>query len=296
MTTQSWSSRLRHDSDATFREWGLEFSTKLAAIGLVKTSDTGQIDWATVIRAGTNAVAGYEIWRMNDTQQATFPVYFKIEYGTLGTVSAPNIKIGIGVGSNGAGTLTGGTITRNINQGASQNADTGSQSYFCAVNGFVGFAWKTNSSGSSASFFVMRSNTAGVADGRCILVNWGGGSGSSITGRTAYIYSGGALVNTMPFTTNVQDAQLGFNPGAALVTAVGADIQCFPAWICTPRIEAQVGICGVLSNEVATGNTFTAAIVGAARTYICLPTVAGPFGPAAPNSASGSPQLAMLWE
>ena len=57
-------------NDADFRTWGQGICAQLTAIGLVKTSDTGQINWATAIKpnpggASTTYGAGYyEIWRL----------------------------------------------------------------------------------------------------------------------------------------------------------------------------------------------------------------------------------------
>jgi len=70
------------NTDAEFRTWGSGIAAALQACGLVKTSDTGQIDWATVTRPGaSHTAAGYEIYRFNDSLQATKPVLIKVEYG-----------------------------------------------------------------------------------------------------------------------------------------------------------------------------------------------------------------------
>lgn len=98
-------------SDAQFRAWGSAFSAGLLAAGLTQTSDTGQINFTTVVRAGTNTDAGYEIWRFNDAGQATRPVFFKFRYGTGPAADRPRLYVDIGEGSNGAGTLTGAIKT-----------------------------------------------------------------------------------------------------------------------------------------------------------------------------------------
>lgn len=91
--------------DASFRAWGKSLSDAMESCGFIKTADTGQIDWATVNSPGTNTFAGYEIRRLNDTMQATVPIFAKIYYGT-GTSSAyPRIYITVGRTSNGAGTI-----------------------------------------------------------------------------------------------------------------------------------------------------------------------------------------------
>jgi hypothetical protein len=74
--------------DATFRAWGSGIAAQIAAMGLVQTSDTGQINWVTVARPALNTIAGYEIWRFNDALQATKPVFIRIDYGTSSPVAA----------------------------------------------------------------------------------------------------------------------------------------------------------------------------------------------------------------
>lgn len=297
MTALSWSSRVRHDSDVTFREWGLELSTKLAAAGLVQTADTGQINWATVTRAGSNTDAGYEVWRMADTPQATAPVYFRIAYGTLGGTTAPSIKVTVGTGTDGAGTLTGTALTtaRQIHQTGVQVVDTLRNSYLCVNEGFFGLNWKQGAGGTEALFVFNRTcdatGTATVTGALCV---WGFGQGSLLTATQALRFAATAAAYTAR-TTNLNTA-LGFNPQIPSATLVGADPQVFMGWTITPQVAPLFGVCGVLDAEFLTGNTFTVALVGATpRTYVALTNAAGPFGPSA-TSEAGMPKFAMLYD
>lgn len=97
-------------SDADFRAWVQGVHDALTACGMTQTSDTGQINPATVAKpasGGSATVAGYEIWRFNDTLQSTLPIFFKIEYGAAASGNAPNVWITVGTGSNGSGALNG---------------------------------------------------------------------------------------------------------------------------------------------------------------------------------------------
>lgn len=100
-------------SSADFQAWVTGIHNALAAVGMIQTADTGQINPATVALPAAGAVAGYEIWRFNDTLQATVPVFFKIEYGGGNPVDRPSLYLTVGSGSNGAGTLTGQVGARN---------------------------------------------------------------------------------------------------------------------------------------------------------------------------------------
>lgn len=297
MTTQSWSSRIRHDSDAVFREWGAELNAKLSAVGLVQTSDTGQINWATVLKPGTNTDAGYEIWRFNDSLQATAPIYIRFDFGTTATaVTQPRIKATVGTGTNGAGTLTGTALTtaRIINGNLASTSDTARQSYMCCVSGFFGMNWKVGAA-SCASFFVARTvDSAGAPTATGAMVNWSSGQATAITARQALRFAATAAAFTAQ-TTN-EAAALGMNYQAPTSTLVGADIQVAVAWTITPRVEPLVGVCGVLKSEAAAGGTFSFTPVGAtSRTYLTWSDEGGPFS-AINVSTAGGLSVAMLWE
>ena len=90
------------NDDATFRQWGRGISEQIAAMGLVRTSDTGQIDWATVLKPASTAFAGYEMWRFDDALQATAPVFIKLEYGA-NAGNRPYLRPQVGQGTSGTG-------------------------------------------------------------------------------------------------------------------------------------------------------------------------------------------------
>jgi hypothetical protein len=96
-----------NNTDANFRIWGKFFSDSLTSAGIVQTSDTGQINWATVTApAAINTKQGYEIRRFADTLQATKPVYIKFSFGSGGAAGRPSVWVTIGTGSDGAGNIT----------------------------------------------------------------------------------------------------------------------------------------------------------------------------------------------
>lgn len=113
MSLYTFSVAPTNSTDANFRAWGSAISTGLSTAGWVKTADTGQIDWVNVLApTAINTVQGYEIWRMNDALQSTYPVFIKLEYGSGTTVTYPFLAVTIGTGSDGAGNLTGQLSTR----------------------------------------------------------------------------------------------------------------------------------------------------------------------------------------
>lgn len=113
MTAFTYTSAPNNASSATFRAWGSLIGPNIETGGWVKTSDTGQINWTTVdLPASINTSAGYEIYRMNDSLQATAPCFMKLEFGTGSATSSPAIWITIGTGSDGSGNITGALLTR----------------------------------------------------------------------------------------------------------------------------------------------------------------------------------------
>ena len=65
MAVASFTAKAASSTDALLRDWGSKLSAAIQSVGLVKTADTGQIDWNTVVNGAT--VRGYEIFRFNDT-------------------------------------------------------------------------------------------------------------------------------------------------------------------------------------------------------------------------------------
>lgn len=78
------------------------------AIGLVKTTDTGQMTTTTITYpASANQSAGYEIRRFDDPLQSSYPIYIRWEPIRSGAVtSGPAIRFRFGNGTDGAGNLT----------------------------------------------------------------------------------------------------------------------------------------------------------------------------------------------
>jgi hypothetical protein len=95
------------DSDAEFRADALAIHNALKATGgLVQTSDTGQTDFT----ANTRASGGYTVYRFNDPDQTSYPLYLRIDW-TPAATSRPGFSFTLGTGSNGSGTITGVTRT-----------------------------------------------------------------------------------------------------------------------------------------------------------------------------------------
>lgn len=122
------------NSDALFRTACTDIHNALAAIGLVQTADTGQVNLATVTKPlGTNTVAGYEIWRFNDALQGTNPVFIKIEYGSNGAnANTFGTWMTVGTSTDGAGNL-GANKSSRIQLGTATTSS--GTAYLCWASG-----------------------------------------------------------------------------------------------------------------------------------------------------------------
>ena len=109
MATFSTTNKTYVESDANFRTLLGFIRTMFTNFGWVQTSDSGQINPATVTYPGSNnSDAGYEVWRMADSLQSSFPVYVKIFYGRGGANGAFRINLGISMSvTDGSGNFTG---------------------------------------------------------------------------------------------------------------------------------------------------------------------------------------------
>lgn len=101
-TVSSWDTTTEGGSEAVFQA----IHDRLAAVGLVQTADTGQINLGGTNTPAVNSNAGYEIWRFDDAAQATDPIFLRIEYGWGPATGRLRLQCSAGTGSNGSGTLT----------------------------------------------------------------------------------------------------------------------------------------------------------------------------------------------
>lgn len=205
---------ISHDitTDAGFRAWSQKIHDGLAAVGLVQTSDTGQINLTTVTTPAVNSTdAGYEIWRFSDAAQSTDPIFFKVSYGRGGAAARPRMSVQVGTGSNGSGTLT----NPNTAQPLGPNSTPAATGYIaiCFRDGALSLAWSPDPSQTSpaawqfwaierlrdpvdfslqAGAFVFIANAGGYNDirraGAWVPNNhsWSGGGSVAISGKVVF--------------------------------------------------------------------------------------------------------------
>lgn len=267
MSINSTDTVFNHATDADFRTWGAQFSAALLAVGLTHTADTGQIDWTTVLNPASGS-AGYEIWRFNDTLQATKPIFIRFDFGSQ-SAGVPAIWVQIGTATDGAGNFTGVsfstalapmTINTLIASGVTPYAN-----YFCysTVVGALCIAFKLGGAGLTAPGY-----------GMCLIGRSCDSTGApTTTGVT--IYTGGvspAVAQSVVFglAAYAQHQNYGLVVGNVLGSAVGANVQAYLNWAHYPRVEPVNWACSLISDEFPRV-LFTTPLVGAtAHTYLSL--------------------------
>lgn len=280
MTTATTSTVIDHSSDLGFGTWAFEMKTQLSAVGMVQTSDTGQITntgAALTPRTGNTAL-GYEIWRTTNST-----LYYKLEYGTGSSTSTPQMWITIGTGSNGSGTITGQTNTRNIitcNNVPTSTA-TAYTSYFASGNSYLNIVWKALGFNSSTHGGMLISGTTCNSSGTPTTTGFAIFRAQSIvlwgfqSVRTASIpLTGTDMTSTSNFgTTGVGGYGVSIVPGSVTSSLdnSGAN-QAYPWWMNVRDVLPFKWACTVVSAEATIGTQFTATMIGTNNNYIAIPS------------------------
>lgn len=267
MTTASWSTVLDHSSSAGFRAWGSELAAKFAAVGMVQTADTGQINWSTVTIPGTNTSAGFEMWKT-----ASGNLYIKIGYGTGSSAAIPRLSLQVGTGSDGSNNLTGQTSTGvafGVTGTVIASTTTNYQSYLCATGDYVGLSWKLSSTGSAglprAAFVIgptVDSSGTPTSVGFYALLQGDVNTTAKLqTVRTT------ATAQTRNATSNYC-LLVGFNT-TTVNSSDGTNNQAYIHWLDTPAVQPALYSASIIASELTIGNTISLTLVGTtAHTYI----------------------------
>lgn len=297
MTTQSWSFGIDHQNDAGFRAWGAGFSAKLLAVGLTQTADTGQINWVTAARPGTNSDGGYEIWRFNDAAHATAPIFIRFDYGTGANASRPRIRVTLGTGSNGSGTITGAFQTI-VSVSANAGTATGGTltNYMCYADGFFGFVFGAGGANTGLAFAGMMLARSNDSNGDpdtlgAVFMRSRDATTTSTDGACRSFRFAATAANYTEVTGGGMFIHI---PGAETGSNVSGDVQAYIAFAPFPRVLPVNGMCAMYTSELAEGSTMSTTLVGAnSRTYLNVGRQLGEIWTAELPANFG---LCMVWE
>jgi len=289
-------------ADADAQAWVNAMHAAIAASGMVQTSDTGQMasPYTGAKPTGTLATMGYEIWRMNDTQQANFPIYLKIEYGSNNSAATGAAWfITIGTGTNGAGTITGTLLARtNMARNGTPPAGTFEQvasageGYFCMCQGLGALNW--------AGFFCLQRHidVNGDPTDDAIFVYFP--STTNVNWHTLMKQPGGLLIGRQSGASGVGPPVL-YNPentNASEVVSLGGEVPLYPFEPFLGRRQAPLlGSCVVHADDVGAGVVFTATMFGSTKTWRRVSDASNAHTRGGSSVASTSKTaLALRWE
>jgi hypothetical protein len=255
----------------------------MTAVGFTKTADTGQIDWATVVKPpAVSTYQGYEIRVFSDALQSTNPIVVRFDFGSA-SASANNcaLKIQIGRASDGAGNLVGEKTTFVlINGGSSTTAYNG---YVSGATDRVNFALFANS-GYIFMFYVERtkdSSGAATVDGV-----------DSVGIYTSNNYQQYFPNKGIGFPVTLVNGGLCCACPYSGSGTYGSDIGLFPIFANRGYADnPSLGACVYFTADIAAETDVTLTILGASHTF---KTMAGAIGSV--NANGGAKSLAMRYE
>lgn len=270
MTTALWSTPSHFASTTTVAHYATvlkELHDKLTSCGLVRTSDTGQLDFPTLL-ANTSSLTvntnyGYLIYRLDDG--IDLPLFLKVLVTTGTNDSATNgsyaLNLSFGFQTDGAGNLVGGSEVVRVGIGESYwwARATGSPSQtscVCVTDGFLGVSWKERYMQPSASY----GPSSDISDAPCLaafmLCRDTDESGAPTnTGATLFAVGPGgkdyATYGAAPVTVHLtaagvqnKTARCAFAIASDTTTTVSGSVPVYNVYTLTPAPDrlAQVGI------------------------------------------------------
>jgi len=287
---------------ANFKQWAQAISTFFSTATWTQSTDTGQVNWSTIGAVPGSGAYVYEIWQPNDGL-TTF--YVKIEYGNVsGSANCPGLRLSIGSGSNGSGTLAGLVMGPQPICGTSYTPPSTTLQYECDFSGAAGrigvMMWRNSPTTPVQQFFAIeRSVNSSGAYTSSYVTMWVAGNGGGLAPRfctqASLVFGVGASPNSLnnsATTTNggwlcrlqsPQTGTSGFNGSIPFDNcAPGIGYFDFPCTVC----GAALGV------DISEGVTFSVTLYGSTRTY--LPSKIGPFSGVGPlGSGSGNVTAAL---
>lgn len=262
-----WDQVYYHGTNESFRIWGKAISDRLSSM-LVKTTDTGQIDWTTVNKPSQGVTAGYEVYRFDDALQATAPIFIRIDYGSSSASggTTPMLSYTIADGTDGAGKMIGGAVSPLISSGFSAIPQQylAFPSYMCVQPGYFGMALAGGLiSGTSIGLWLVIER---CRDDAGVILD----EGALVTG--SFFTSGHYLMRNVQPKDFLNQAGTCLVPGNRTTSRVGNEIQVYRHYTAPgPLVRNLIGICTHMKSEIPAGTEFATALMnGETHTYLAL--------------------------
>lgn len=291
-----------NSSLANFQSWtSLLYTAFVTQLGWVQTSDTGQA--ANPIAAVPSSTYVYWIFKANDSQASTTPIFVKVELGWSST--SPSIRITVGSGSSGAGVITGSVmgpyiITAGSSGGVGTDnalANQGGGTYNCYFSGDAGsfrmLMWQNNAAVETILGIERSRDTSGnkTTDYVTMLSFCAETASNQATGFVQQTMMDGSVTsreyNAVSFVSSS-----GYASGAVQTEAFAGSVavnQIFP--LVGFSGNPMLGFCQAAASDVAesNGTVVTVSIYGANHSYLATKNgaIAAGFAPFS-TTASGT--------
>jgi hypothetical protein len=256
-----------------YRAWTTWLRDTIVASGWVQTSDTGQMDPATVAFPASSTFSLPMLFRMNDALQATFPVIMKIEPGQGAAAGSTTARIAVGSTTNGAGVFTGNSIGPGTNLTGSNPAGLNKLHRASgASNRFTCALWAQQygvSAVAGCAFWnVERTHNADGsdnADGAMFIQKLTGGPAATTWSHNVLMPPG-----VTQLTTGVAASPIGTLDVTELATSVrGTTAAAFPVYPSSSRPTlAALNLLSTIDLDFATLVPVSITHYGAARVYL----------------------------
>jgi hypothetical protein len=266
MSTSTSTTLATNSSAANFRSWGKAIDDQFTALGWVRTSDTGQINWTTVaVPSGAGVFMGYSIFRMADTLQSTTPIFLKVEYGSSSAATAtPAIRITVGQSTNGTGSITGNAIAPVAINAPGTYATADAVSYYSGSTGwFVMATWVSASVATNTGIFFSierTKDTTGADNAEGVLIAWGY-SGGQYQNQVLLAAGAATLETTASAPLPISSANFTFGTNVGL-----AGMNYFAGKRMNDGLASQ----SYVSADFLVNITITVTTYGSAHTYRTL--------------------------
>jgi hypothetical protein len=271
---------------ANFKSWAQAISAFFATATWTQSSDTGQVNWSTIGSVPGSSAFVYEVWQPNDGL-TTF--YVKVEYGNVSGTNCPSLRLTIGTGTNGAGTLTGFVSAVQNTNATTFTIPSAVTTYECDFSGAAGrigaLMWRNGINNCQQIFAIERSlNSSGAYTSSHVTIIVGG-IGINGSANTPAVVQQTVILTGTPSVGPTTSRGAGFNANQTLAVrsllwqgvASSALNGSIPFDTVAPVIgffDYPLTIIGVaLGVDIVEGVTFGVTIYGSTRTY--MPTKNG---------------------
>lgn len=272
----------------------------IVSCGIVDTADTGATDLSTITIGSSNTDRGWRMYRFNDSSQGAEPIFFKVFYGMGSAGARWRLRVAVGTGTDGAGTLTGPQTGFAIVGGSAvleyQTAGESRNDFSCHTEGFFGVCIQPNDGDLTGNRYPYQ--TFAIARSRDAATG-------NMDGDAVILYTCSQFPDNAPNVSMfTRDGLYSYTEDYSVCMAVGnytgtneaGDQMIWPLWWGDYAVRQIPGLAAIpKANFPNPPTTFSAAPFPnwGSHTYLSF----GYFGPVVESTGEVSTiRLAMLWE